>query len=165
MSRRIMIGCLSPTITNCYVIGGVITMSGIPAGFTKVAETSVLRDTDHVVVPDAFSKGSIVTYTDVVNVPKGDKNYRLFLFTHERRPGERYGLWSSAQLEALLRPVPFGTRVFIRYEGLQPNPRIDGGKVHVWTIAREGAQAPSDAGDAWESSDGQSTVELPGVGE
>ncbi len=112
--------------------------TNLPAGFVSVEDAPLLRETDRIVSNDAFRKGTVFRFSEMVEVPKGDKKYKLFLVVYPKSPEVRFGVWSTAQLERLMRDVKPGDLVYIRYDGLQPNPRVADGTVHTWSVARQG---------------------------
>lgn len=117
----------------------------LPAGFAPLTDAPVLRDTDVVTAYEKFLPGVVVTFSESLMVPTSTgvkAENRLYLFTHAKHPGKRFGLWSTGVLDRLMRQVKPGDQLYLRYEGKHPNPRFAEGTVHAWTAAKS-ASAPA----------------------
>ena len=121
------------------------TQNDIPQGFVPI-ETSD-ADTPNLDIIDTSSlrRGEVFIYRGVEKwtSARGDK-----LLAHGvQREGDSAatprGIWSTAQLDAKLKAVMPGERVFIRWDGKEPHPTRSGQELHNWTVARATSRAES----------------------
>lgn len=114
-------------------------VSDVPAGFVPVQDPEGAAELN-IVVPEQLKSGAVVTYRGPHEwKSKSGQPHRTQAFEDENGP---FMVWSSAQLERLLRQINAGTRLFVRYDGLVEHPTLPGRSVHRWTVASAAADLP-----------------------
>lgn len=115
----------------------------VPSGFEAVAALSAIEYED-------IADGKVATYlgarTVKSKVPKyGRDTFTIYDFEENESMG--WGLWGCAGLDLLMKNVPVGSVVWIRYAGKGPHPTDASQTLHRFQVALKGGKRakPADA--------------------
>jgi hypothetical protein len=111
--------------------------SQLPDGMKALTDEAPESESISVIDAPRWAKGHTVVYRGVKDGRKRDgDSFRMHLVSHPSDPdGVKFGVWSTAQLDRLFSRVKIGAVCFLRYDGKQPHPTMEGKEIHAWTVA------------------------------
>ena len=123
------------------------TENGIPEGFTPLDAAETDAPDFEIVEADRWRRGAVVVYRGLHKWVSalGDKRAAHTIQRAGDADGTLYGIWSTAELDRLLKQVATGEQVFLRYDGCEPHPTLAGRTLHRWTVALAHAPSPTPA--------------------
>jgi len=108
----------------------------LPPGFVALPDPEADGPEFVILEYDRLKDGSVIEYRGARDLKNAKGAHHVHAFCQgDSGDGPLSAVWSSAVLDRLLKQVPVGTRVFVRYDGLAPHPTLSGKTQHNWTVA------------------------------
>jgi hypothetical protein len=108
----------------------------LPPGFVALPDPMADGPEFTIIEYDRLTDGSVVEYRGPRDLKNAKGVHHIHAFCQgDSDDGPLSAVWSSAVLDRLLKQVPVGTLVFVRYDGLAPHPTLSEKTQHNWTVA------------------------------
>lgn len=110
----------------------------IPNGFAPLTDPEADVPELTILEAERWLDGAVVTYRGLREwkSSRGETHHAHAVESFGETGATVYGVWSTAVLDRLFRQVSIGEKVYLRYEGLGPHPKVADRSVHNWTVAR-----------------------------